>query len=156
MSEKALIDDFLAQKRIAVVGVSRSSEAFANSLFRDLRDQGYDVVPVNPNADDALEGATAYPSVKDIPGGVDAALILVTPEATEQVVRDCAEAGIRRVWIQGIMGEDNLEPAKQAGVALARQHNLDVIPGRCPYMFVGGTFHKLHGWFLKIINKYPV
>mgnify|MGYP005833580969 CR=1 FL=1 len=153
-SEKALIDDFLAQKRIAIVGVSRDKDELANALFRSLRDQGHEVVPVNPNAAE-LEGQPAYPNVKAIPGGADAALIMVSPSATEQAVRDCADAGVKRVWVYGIMGESSLPAEKQAAVAFCREHGIDVIPGRCPYMFIGSFMHKAHGWFLKIVDKYP-
>ena len=151
MSERAIIDDFLAQKRIAIVGVSRKSTEFANGLFRFMRDQGYDVVPVNPNAAE-LEGATAYPSVKAIPGSVDAALIMTPPRVTEAVVRDCAEAGIPRVWLHRAIGDG---ATSEAAIAFCRENGIDVVPGRCPYMFLGGFPHNLHGWILKITGNFP-
>ncbi|MEE8347346.1 MAG: CoA-binding protein, partial [Dehalococcoidia bacterium] len=94
---KESVDDFLAQKRIAVVGVSRSGREAANMVYRKLRGAGYQVFAVNPNADE-VEGDTCFPNLTSIPGSVEAVVIATAPEVTESVVRDCAEQGISRVW----------------------------------------------------------
>lgn len=95
---EAKVEDFLAQKRIAVAGVSRTQQAAANAVYRRLREVGYQVFPVNPNADQ-VEGDPCYHDPKSIPGVIDAVFIATRPEATEQLVRQCAEAGISRVWM---------------------------------------------------------
>src|SRR5215813_6739771 len=96
MSLEVKVNDFLSQKRIAVTGVSRTpGAAAANGIYRRLREVGYEVFAVNPNAD-TVEGDTCYHDVKSIPQGVDAVIIATPPEATEQVVRDCADAGVSR------------------------------------------------------------
>ena len=98
MTTRAAIDDFLAQKRLAVVGVSRNPKDFSQGLFRELRRRGYDVVPVNPNGTE-VEGERCFPRVQDIAPPVDGALLMTPPETTERVVRDCVEAGISRIWM---------------------------------------------------------
>jgi predicted CoA-binding protein len=89
---KARIDDFLAQKRIAVVGVSRNEAQTANGIYRKFRENGYEVFPINPNAA-TVEGDLCYATVKDVPGGVDEVMIVTSPDITEQVVQDCIQAG---------------------------------------------------------------
>src|SRR5208282_3588060 len=98
------IEDFLAQKRIAVVGISRDPASFSASLFKELCRRGYDVVPVNPNAM-FVQGRPCFARVQDIQPPVDAALLLTAAEATETVVHDCDEANIRRVWMYRAAGQ---------------------------------------------------
>ena len=98
MATRRDIDDFLAQKRIAFVGVSRDPKQFANTVYGSLKNKGYQLYPINPNAA-KVEGETCYPSVEKLPAPVDGALVMVKPEAALEVVRGCAEAGIKRVWL---------------------------------------------------------
>ena len=91
--------EFLAGRRIAVTGVSRHPESHgANVVYRRLRDRGYEVFAVNPNADE-VEGDRAYHALADIPGGVDGVVIATRPEAAEATVRECADLGISHVWM---------------------------------------------------------
>src|SRR4026209_34697 len=92
------VNDFLAQKRIAVAGVSRtnSHHPTGNLIYHRLKRAGHDVFPVNPNMQ-AFEGDRCYPDVKSIPGGVDGVVIVTRPEITERIVRDCSDDGVRRV-----------------------------------------------------------
>ena len=93
-----LANEFLAQKRIAVAGVSRNEKETANGIYRLFRDKGYTVFAVNPNAE-TVEGDPCYPTMQAIPGGVDGAMIVTSPAVTEQVVQDCVAAGVPRVWM---------------------------------------------------------
>ena len=93
-----LAQEFLAQKRIAVAGVSRSSSEAANGIYRTLRDKGYEVFAVNPNAE-TVEDDPCYASMQAIPGGVDGAILVTNPEQTTQIVQDCVTAGVPRVWM---------------------------------------------------------
>ena len=72
VSSTATVDDFLAQRRIAVAGVSRNDgpHPAANLIYRRLKDTGHDVFAVNPNMP-SFEGDPCYPDVRSIPGGVD-------------------------------------------------------------------------------------
>ncbi|HLA43431.1 MAG TPA: CoA-binding protein, partial [Aggregatilineales bacterium] len=97
MTLKTLVDDFLSQKRIAVAGVSRN-DGTANLIYRKLRDTGHTVFPVNPGAD-KVEGDTCYPDLKAIPGGVDGVVIVTRPDVVQSIVEECAEVGIKRVWM---------------------------------------------------------
>ncbi len=151
MSEpvKAAIDDFLQQKRIALIGVSRNEREFNRHVFEDLRKRGYDVVPVNPNAKE-IGGAPCFQSVRAISPPVDGALVMTAKGVTESAVRECQEAGVQRIWIG--LGS-NTPGAAEA----ARQEGKTVIAGYCPYMFLPQTefIHRLHGGILKIFGKYP-
>ena len=90
--------DFLALKRIAMVGISRGPASFSVKLFEELCRRGYDVVPVNPRARE-ISGRKCFARVQDIEPPVGAALLMNSPEVTDTGVNDCAEAGIHRVWM---------------------------------------------------------
>jgi predicted CoA-binding protein len=156
MTLKDQAETFLANKRIAVVGVSRSGGT-GNSILHKLLDQGYEVFPVNPKAEE-LEGLAAYPSLAAIPGGVKAAIVVTKPEITEKVVRDCAEAGVSHVWMHynALFGAGNSSVSEEA-VAFCRDNGIDVIPGACPMMYIEGADfgHKCMRWILGVTNKLP-
>jgi uncharacterized protein len=147
------IDDFLALRRIAVVGVSRDPKQISNTLWQELRQRRYDAVPVNPAATD-IDGKRSYASVRDIDPPVEGALIMTTAAVAEHVIEDCAEAGIRHVWLYGGLGGG---ASNEATVAAAERHGLDTVAGYCPYMFLPGTpvFHRLHGAGKKLTGSYP-
>jgi len=153
MNSRAIIDDFLNQKRIAVVGVSRKESDFIRRLFRDLGKFGYDVVPVHSEAGE-IDGKSCARKVQDIAPPVDGVLVMTGPEATEQVVRDCADAGVTRVWMYRATGRGAVS---QKAVDYCEENGIDVVPGECPYMFVqqSGWFHHLHGFLVKLTGKYP-
>lgn len=123
---------FLTSKRIAVTGVTRKSEGHgANNVYKRLRDRGYEVFAVNPNAD-RVEGARSYPDLKSIPGGVDAVVIGTRPEISEDTMRECAELGIKQVWMHRGPGAGSVS---KAATDYGRQHGITVIDGGCPLMF---------------------
>jgi len=123
---------FLANTRIAVTGVSRKPKQHGgNNVFKRLRDRGYEVFPVNPNADE-VEGAHSYHDLKSIPGGVEAVVIATRPENGETTMRECVELGIKQVWMHRSYGQGSVsEPATDYG----REHGVTVIDGGCPCMF---------------------
>ncbi len=124
--------EFLAAERIAVTGVSRSSEPHtANAIYKRLRDRGCVVYPVNPNAG-MVEGDSCYPDLKSIPGGVDAVLIVTRPEHAEATMRECVDLGIRHVWMHRMFGAGSVS---DAATAYGREHGITVIDGGCPLMF---------------------
>ena len=123
---------FLANKRVAVTGVSRTPKTHgSNSVYRRLRERGYEVFAVNPNADQ-VEGDRAYPDLKSIPGGVDAVVIGTRPETADQTMRECAELGIKHVWMHWGSGASSVSPT---ATAYGRAHGITVIDGGCPLMF---------------------
>jgi len=147
------IDDFLAQKRIAMVGISRKPRSFSVTLFEELCRRGYDVVPVNPNASNVL-GRSCFARVQDIHPPVDGALLMTSPDVTDKVVSDCAEAGIRRVWMYRAVSKGAVS---KCAVAFCRERGIAVIPGQCPFMFLpeAAGFHRFHGFIRKVTGRYP-
>jgi len=143
---------FLAQKRIAVVGVSTTKDDAANLIYRKLRDTGYQVFAVNPRAS-SVEGDTCYPSVLSIPGGVEGAVIVTRPEVTAQVVRDCVQAGVHQVWMHRGMGDSVSDDA----VTLCRDNGIAVIPGACPMMYCEpvDVGHKCIRWVFGLVGRLP-
>ena len=124
--------EFLAHKRIAVTGVSRQAKNHgANTVFKRLRDRGYEVFAVNPNADE-VEGAHSYHDLKDIPGGVEAVVIATAPARAEGTMRECDELGIKHVWMHRGPGAGSVSAA---ATAYGREHGITVIDGGCPLMF---------------------
>src|SRR5512133_3394884 len=97
------ITDFLGVKRLAIVGVSRNPKDFTRTLFRELRQRGYDVTPVSPHLTE-VDGVPSVPRVQDISPPVEGALLMTNASVSGQVVRECADAGISRVWLYRATG----------------------------------------------------
>ena len=140
-------EEFLEQRRIAVVGVSRDEKQPANLIYRRLRDSAHVVFPVNPNATE-VEHAPCFASVKDIPGGVDGAVVVTPAEASASVVRDCIAAGVPRVWLHRGMGPGSYSEEAEE---LCHEHGIAVIPGACPNMF-GAISNPAHRGMLKVMQ----
>ncbi len=147
------VDDFLAQKRIAVAGVSRRSSQAANLVYRGLRKSNYEVFAVNPNAGE-VEGDTSYHDLKSIPGGIDAVVIATTPEMAEGVVRDCAALAISRVWMHRSFGKGSVS---EKAADFCRENDIRVIAGGCPRMFLprADLGHKCMRWILNLTGGLP-
>jgi predicted CoA-binding protein len=129
---KEAASEFLAHKRIAVTGVSRKpKEHGSNTVFKRLRDRGYEVFPVNPNAD-KVEDAHSFHDLRSIPGGVDAVVIATAPDKAEGTMRECAELGIKHVWMHRSYGQGSVSAT---ATAYGRQQGITVIDGGCPLMF---------------------
>jgi uncharacterized protein len=146
--------NFLAQKRIAVAGVSRRGDVAANIIYKKLRDRGYVVFAVNPNADE-VEGDSCYDNLAAIPGGVEAVVIATHPGVAAQLVRESAALGIYRVWMHRSFGQGSVD---EEAVRLSQELGLSVIPGSCPMMFCEPVdiAHKCMRWFLRMSGAQPV
>ena len=129
---KEAASEFLASRRVAVTGVSRDPKNHgSNIVYRRLRDRGYEVFAVNPNTEE-VEGDRSYRDLRSIPDGVDAVVIGTRPETAEETMRECAELGIKHVWMhRGPGGGSVSEEAADYG----RQRGIAVIDGGCPCMF---------------------
>jgi uncharacterized protein len=132
--------EFLAHKRVAVTGVSRTPGSHgSNVVYKRLRERGYEVFAVNPNADE-VEGDPAYDDLHSIPDGVDAVVIGTRPELADETMRECAELGIKHVWMHRGPGAGSVSaPAADYG----RERGITVIDGGCPCMF-GPTADRGH------------
>jgi predicted CoA-binding protein len=129
---KQAASDFLSNKRVAVTGVSRTPGSHgSNVVYKRLRERGYDVFAVNPNADE-VEGDRAYHALHSIPGGVDAGVIATRPETADETMRNCVELGIRHVWMHRGPGAGSVS---ETATAYGREHGIIVIDGGCPCMF---------------------
>ena len=152
MTLQTKAENFLAQKRIAVIGVSSTKDDAANLIYRKLRETGYEVFAVNPKTN-SVEGDTCYPSVKAIPDGVEGAVIVTRPEVTAQVVRECADAGVKQVWMHRGMGDSVSDDA----VTFCRENGIAVIPGACPMMYCQPVDfgHKCMRWVFGLVGRLP-
>ena len=145
---------FLSTKRIAVTGVSRKAEGHgSNAVYKRLRDRGYEVFAVNPNADE-VEGDPCYHDLRDIPGGVDAVVIATKPEVAESTMRECAELGIKQTWMHRSFGGASV--CDEATV-YGREHGITVIDGGCPLMFepTADVAHKFMRFVFTHNGKVP-
>ena len=150
------VNDFLAQKRIAVAGVSRnnSHHPTGNLIYRRLTTPGHDVFAVNPHMQ-TFDGDRCYPDVSSIPGGVDGVVIVTRPDVTERVVHQCSDAGVRRVWMhQSLAKGSSVSPE---AVEYCRQHDISVIAGACPMMYGDRVDfgHTCIRWILKLKGGLP-
>ena len=145
--------DFLAQKRIAVAGVSRQGDTAGNIIYKKLRESGYQMFALNPNAEEA-EGDKCYPNLAAIPDGVDGLVIAAPPQAAVGLVRECAEAGVKRVWMHRSFGQGSVD---EEAARLGRELGLTVIPGSCPMMFCEPVdiAHKCMRWFIRVSGRQP-
>ena len=147
------VEDFLSNKRIAMVGMSRKPHDIGPQLFEKFTKLGYEIVPVNPNVSEIM-GRPCYARVQDIQPAPDAALLLTSPAVTNAVVHDCAEAGIKHVWMYRGGGQGAVS---DEAVAFCRDHQINVIPGQCPFMFLKPVngIHWCHRLIFKIKGQYP-
>lgn len=146
-------EEFLAQRRIAVAGVSRDTKQPANLIYRRLRDHGHEVFAINPQAE-SVEGDPCFPDVASLPGPVDGVVVVTTPKVAEQVAADCAAAGVPRVWLHRGMGPGSLS---QAAVRICEDAGVSVIPGGCPCMFgeTSDPGHRCMRVLLSATHKIP-
>lgn len=153
MTSRKSIDEFLSSKRVAVVGVSRNPKDFTRSLFRELQTRGYDVVPVHPDARE-IEGVPAVARVRDASPDVEGALLLTKPATTNEVVRECHEAGVKRIWMYRATGTGAVSPY---AVEFCAEKGMAVVEGECPFMFLpdSGFPHNVHAFCRKVIGRFP-
>ena len=146
--------EFLGKKRIAVTGVSRTQKGHgSNVVYQRLRERGYEVFAVNPNAD-RIEGDRCFHDLRAIPEGVDAVLIGTRPEAALATMRDCADLGVRHVWMHRAFGAGSVS---DAATTRGRAHGIHVIDGGCPLMFepTADPGHKVMRSLLTLTGKVP-
>ena len=150
------VQDFLAQKRIAVAGVSRDKghHPVGNLIYHRLKTNGHEVFAVNPHMQ-TFEGDRCYPDLQSIPGGVDGVVIITRPTTTQRIVRDCTDAGVRRVWMHQSMGKGTTVSSE--AVEYCHQHDISVIAGACPMMYGEGADigHTCMRWILRLTGGLP-
>jgi uncharacterized protein len=144
---------FLSGKCFAVAGVSRQPGQAANAVFRKLRDAGYKVLPINPNATD-VEGTPCYPDLKSIPGPLDGVVVVTHPSAAAGLVRQCAEHGVRQVWFHRAFGEGSVS---NDAIRECEARGIQCIVGGCPLMYCEPVDfgHRCMRWWLRRQNRVP-
>jgi len=149
----SLVQSFLAEKRFAMIGVSRNPKDFSAQLCAEFENRGYAVVPVNPAATTLFELKT-YAHVQDITPPVRAALVMTPRRLDLEILRDCAEASIRLVWLYGIAGPKEIS---REAIEFSATNGIDLIAGYCPYMVLpkAAFFHRMHGAIARVIGMYP-
>jgi len=147
------VAEFLSGKRFAVAGVSRDPGQPANAVYRKLRAAGYEVVAINPNAA-VVEEAQCWPDLASLPGPIDGVVVATPPDASVAVVRQCAELGVRRVWLHRSFGDGSVsEGAVRECAALG----IDCIVGGCPLMYCAPVDlgHRCMRWLLSWQGRVP-
>ncbi|MEW6718783.1 MAG: CoA-binding protein [Chloroflexota bacterium] len=149
MTTGSTLEDFVNQRTLAVVGVSRRGQKFGNMAYRELKTCGYRLFPVHPQAE-TIEGDRAYPDFKSLPEKVDGVLVIVPPEQAEKVVREAVKAGIKRLWLQ--QGAES-----EAAIGHCQENNASVVYGECILMFARNTawYHRAHRWVWGLLGKLP-
>ena len=139
---------FLAQKHIAVAGVSRAGNSPANAILRKLRDTGHTVYAINPGATE-IEGGPCYAGLMSVPTTIDAVVAVTPPDATLEIARACVTLGIRHLWMHQSFRRLGTSVSEEA-LRLCAEHNVSVIPGACPMMFCEPVdiAHKCARWLL--------
>lgn len=151
------VHDFLAQKRIAVAGVSRDNgkHPTANLIYRRLKKTGHEVFAVNPRMSN-FDGDRCYPDLRSIPGSVDGVVIVTRPQTAEQIVHECNDAGVKRVWMHQSITKQGTS-VSPAAVEYCREHDIAVIAGTCPMMYGEGADigHRCMRWMLGVTGGLP-
>ena len=150
MTTKHEIDEFLAQKTLAIVGVSRSGKKFGNMILKDLTRIGYRLLPVHPEATE-VGGVRAFPSFAALPEPVGGVIVVVPPARAEGVVKEAAANGIRRVWLQ--QGAESAEAIK-----FCQENGISVVHGECVLMYPKPTtswIHGAHRWVWDLLGRTP-
>ena len=150
MTTRREIDEFLAQKTLAISGVSRSGRKFGNMILKDLPRLGYRLLPIHPEAAE-VGGVRAYPSFAALPEPVGGVIVVVPPAQAERVVKEAAAQGIRRVWLQ--QGAESPEAVK-----FCEENGISVVHGECVLMYPkpsSSWVHGAHRWVWELIGRAP-
>lgn len=149
MTTRTAVNEFLAQRTLAIAGASREGKKFGTAALVSLKAKGYRMFPVHPNAS-TLEGLPCVKSLRDLPEAVDGLVIVVHPGETEKLVKEAFDAGITRVWMQ--TGAES-----PAAIAFCNEHNISVIHGECILMFAEPAefFHRAHRFVRRVQGKLP-
>ncbi len=149
LSARQLILDFLLQRKLALVGISRNGRKFGNTVLREMRAMGYEIYPIHPQAAE-IDGQACLPGLSHLPEAVGGVIVVVPPTETEKVVREVATAQIPRVWMQ--------QGAESAtAIRYCEENGIKVVHGRCILMFAepSGFHHRAHRWIMRLLGRLP-
>ena len=148
------IKEFLANKRIAMIGVSRNKKHFSRNLMNGMIKAGYDIIPVNPHGDE-IDGEKCVDKIGKINPPIDNVIIMLKKELVLNALRDCNRADVKNVWVYGMRGATDVDVK---AIEFCKEKDINLVAGYCPYMFLDktGLPHRIHGLIWKIIGLYPV
>ena len=142
------IEEFMAATPVALIGVSRNPKKFGHAVFKELKEKGLDIIPVNPLADEIL-GVKAYNDVKSLPSEVKGVIIMTKKDQTAGVVKDAREKGIKNIWIQQMA--DSREALKDL-----EGSGINYVTGECILMhYKPHSIHKFHKAIRKFFGVFP-
>ena len=148
MTSLKQIEEFLASEPIALVGVSRNPKKFGYAAFKELKEKGMNVLPVNPSAEEIM-GVKVFPDVNSLPDEVKSIIVMTSKNQTAGVVRDAKVKGIRNIWLQ------QMSDSKEA-VNELEGTDINFIRGECILMFFKPhSVHKFHRALKKLFGRYP-
>ncbi|MCF7826388.1 MAG: CoA-binding protein [Candidatus Marinimicrobia bacterium] len=148
MTDELKIKSFLAEKKLALVGVSRTGKKFGNAVQKELGNKGYELFLIHPEAQE-INGAACYASLSQLPEKVGGLVNVVPPEQTEKMVREAQAAGIRKIWMQ--QGSESLD-----AIQFCKENDMELVHGECIFMFAQPQgFHKFHHWVWGLLGKLP-
>jgi len=147
------VADFLRGKRIAVAGVSRDPRQAANAVYRKLQDAGFETIPVNPNAAE-VEGVRCYPDLASIPRSIDGVVVVTHPTRSVELVRQCGERGVPRVWFHRAFGQGSVS---EEAIRECQARGVECIVGGCPLMYCAPVDfgHRCMRWWLRRQGRVP-
>ncbi len=142
------IEDFLASEPIAMVGVSRNPKKFGFAAFKELKEKGMNIIPVNPHAEEIL-GTKVYPDIKSLPADTKGLIVMTQKSKTADVIREAKNRGFKQIWVQQ-MSESN------EALQELKDTDINFISGQCILMYYKPhSFHKFHGKLKKFFGRYP-
>lgn len=142
------IEEFLGSEPIAMAGVSRNPKKFGFAAFRELKEKGMNVLPVNPNADE-IHGAKVYHDIKSLPDNVGGLIVMTNKKQTAGIIREAKEKGIRQIWVQQ-MAESNEAVKELEG------SGINYITKECILMhYKPHSIHKFHAGIRKFFRRFP-
>jgi uncharacterized protein len=147
------VAEFLAGKRFVVAGVSRDPKQVANAIYRKLQKSGYEVVPLNPHVQE-VEGGRCYPNLAAVPGAIDGVVAVTHPRMSVEIVRQCADRGIRHIWFHRSFGQGSVSPE---AIRECAARKIRCIVGGCPFMYCEpvDVAHRCMRWILSLQGRVP-
>ena len=148
MASLKQITDFLDNQPIALVGVSRNPKKFGYSVFKELKEKGMNLIPVNPEATEIM-GEKSYQNITMLPSDVKGIIVLTKKDKTASIVREAKEKGIKQIWIQ------QMADSKEALDEL-KSSDINFITGECILMhYKPHSVHKFHRGLKKFFGSFP-
>ncbi|MCX6305900.1 MAG: CoA-binding protein [Bacteroidetes bacterium] len=146
---KASIDSFLSAHSIAIAGVSRDPKKFGHVVFKQLKEKGFEVLPINPGTDD-IAGTPCFRSVSALPPGTQSLIIVTGKKQTREVVAEAMAGGIKNIWIQQM--SDTPETLE-----LTKGYTGNLVTGECILMYADPVtgFHKFHRNLKRFFGRLP-